>query len=157
METNSHGKPPGPDPEEHLGYWLRRVSNQVSGAFARALQDEGASVAEWMILCSVRQRPGITSGELATDLCVTRGAISKIVDKLEGKKWISRSSHAEDGRVQMLSMKAAGSRILPRLAGLAGRNDEQFFGCLTSEEGTTLRRLLVKLADFHQIRNIPIE
>lgn len=32
--------------ERHLGYWLRRVSNQVSGAFARALQERGLSVAE---------------------------------------------------------------------------------------------------------------
>jgi hypothetical protein len=36
--------------ENHLGYWLRLVSKQISAAFARALQERGLSVAEWVAL-----------------------------------------------------------------------------------------------------------
>ena len=36
--------------ETHLGYWLRRVSNRVSGAFAQALHAKQVSVAEWVML-----------------------------------------------------------------------------------------------------------
>ena len=42
--------------ETHLGYWLRRVSNHVSGAFARALQQRNVSVAEWVVLVEIEQR-----------------------------------------------------------------------------------------------------
>lgn len=146
-----------PDLETHLGYWLRRVSNHVSGAFARALQARHTSVAEWVVMCHVQARPGITSGEIAEKLRLTRGGVSKIIDKLEAKRWIVRSTNAKDGRVQLLSPTRQGSRILPQLAEIANQNDREFFEGLDAGERATLRRLLGKLVAFHQIREVPIE
>ena len=143
--------------ESHLGYWLRRVSNHVSGAFARALQTKHTSVAEWVVMCHVQGRPGITPGEIAKTLDLTRGAVSKVIDKLEAKRWVAHSTKPEDGRVQLLSLTRQGSRILPELAKIADQNDREFFECLDSDEKATLRRLLGKLVEFHQIRNVPIE
>ena len=88
---------------------------------------------------------------------MTRGAISKIVDKLEGKNWIERAVKREDNRVQLISLTRDGRRVLPELAEIADRNDEQFFGCLDGGERDILQGLLRKLADFHQIRDIPVE
>lgn len=161
METKAEDLPGRrgltPDLEVLLGYWLRRVSNRVSGAFARALQAEHTSVAEWIVLCLVQQRPGITPGELAAALDLTRGAVSKVIDKLEAKNWIARSTKPEDSRVQLLSLTRRGSRILPHLAEIADGNDREFFDALEAEERVTLRRLLRKLADVHQIRSVPME
>lgn len=143
--------------ELHLGYWLRRVSNHVSGAFARALQTRHTSVAEWVVLCHVQDRPGITPGALAEALDLTRGAVSKVIDKLEAKNWIARAAKPEDSRVLLLSLTRQGSRVLPQLAEIADRNDREFFDGLSAGERATLRRLLGKLAEFHQIRDVPIE
>ena len=151
------GQQPAPDLELHLGYWLRRVSNHVSGAFARALQRKRTSVAEWVVLCRVRERPGITPGELSAALDLTRGAVSKVLDKLEAKNWIVRSIKPEDSRVQLLSLTPPGRRILPQLADIADQNDRDFFDGLEAGERATLRRLLGKLAEFHQIRDVPID
>ena len=148
---------PAPDLELHLGYWLRRVSNQVSGEFARALQARHTSVAEWVVLCRVRERPGITPGELAEALALTRGAVSKVIDKLEAKNWITGSTKPEDNRVQLLFLTRQGSRVLPELAKIADRNDQTFFAVLEADERATLRRLLSKLADLHHIGAVPIE
>ena len=143
--------------ELHLGYWLRRVSTHVSGAFARALHARQTSVAEWVVLCHIGEKPGITPGELAEALDLTRGAVSKIVDKLEAKSWIERCARPGDARVQLLSLTSRGSRVVPQLAKIADRNDQHFFDVLESAERATLLRLLVKLADLHQIRNVPTE
>lgn len=145
------------DLELHLGYWLRRVSNHVSHAFARALQAKHTSVAEWVVLCRIQERPMITPGQLAEDLHLTRGAVSKIIDKLEAKRWITRSAKADDGRVQLLTLTRSGTRTLPQLAEIADRNDYTFFGGLEAEERDTLRRLLGKLTELHQIRDTPVE
>jgi len=145
------------DLELHLGYWLRRVSNHVSGAFARALQTRHTSVAEWVVLCHVRERPGITPGELAEALDLTRGAVSKVIDKLELKNWTRRSTKPGDSRVQLLSLTRRGSLILPQLVEIAHQNDRVFFYGLEADERATLRRLLGKLAEFHQIKDVPIE
>lgn len=145
-----------PDLESHLGYWLRRVSNHVSGAFARALQTRHISVAEWVVMCHVQRCQGITPGEVAEMLDLTRGAVSKVIDKLEAKKWIARSTKPQDGRVQLLSLTRLGSRILPELAKIADENDRQFFEGLDPEDRAALRRLLGKLTELNQIRDVPI-
>ena len=146
-----------PDLESHLGYWLRRVSNHISAAFARALQIRHTSVAEWVVMCHVQKCPGTTPGEVAKTLDLTRGAVSKVIDKLEAKRWIARSTKPQDGRVQLLSLTRQGSRILPELAAIADQNDREFFEGLHPEERATLQRLLVKLTELHQIRNVAIE
>ncbi len=93
--------------------------------------------------------PGITPGEIAEALGLTRGAVSKIIDKLEAKSWITRSTKPEDSRVQLLSLTRSGTRILPQLAKIADENDRESFAVLDPTESATLRRLLGKLADFH--------
>jgi len=143
--------------ERHLGYWLRRVSNQVSGAFAKALQERGLSVAEWVVLCAVRERPGVKPGELADALGLTRGAISKVVDKVEGKGWVERGSVAADQRMQVLSLTRRGRRLLPQLEEIADSNDGEFFACLSERERAGLWQVLRKLTAAHGMRDVPME
>lgn len=143
--------------EAHLGFWMRRVSNSVSGSFARCLKDQQASAAEWVLLRELLERGQATPKEMAELLGMTRGAVSKIVDKLEAKAWISIKGTPLDGRVQVLSLTRSGRRVVPRMARIADQNDERFFGCLTEEERDVLRKLLVKLAECNQIRSVPVE
>lgn len=152
METNS---PPALD--AHLGYWLRRVSNHVSGDFKRALQTRHTSVAEWVVLCHVHEQPGVTPGELAEALALTRGAVSKVIDKLEAKQWIAGATKADDNRVRLFSLTRNGAHVLPELRQIADRNDEAFFGVLRDAERATLQRLLIKLSQRHAIAAVPIE
>ena len=121
------------------------------------MQSKRTSVAEWVVMCHVQQRPGITPGELAEALTLTRGAVSKVIDKLEAKNWITSSIKPEDNRVRLFSLTRRGSRVLPELAEIADRNDQTFFDVLEAGERATLRRLLSKLVDLHHIGAVPIE
>jgi DNA-binding MarR family transcriptional regulator len=146
-----------PTLDAHLGYGLRRVSNEVSGAFARALQAEGVSVAAWVALRLLHGEGKRTPGDLAALMGMTRGAVSKIVDKLEAKALVTRTQSPEDNRVQWLSLTRSGQRLVPKLAALADRNDAHFFGCLNADEQTALRKLLEKLTDFHRLGEVPVD
>jgi DNA-binding MarR family transcriptional regulator len=157
METIEVTRPSISNLETHLGYWLRRISNAVSGEFARSLQARRTSVAEWVLLRNLWDRTEATPGEMAEALTMTRGAVSKIIDKIQLKGWIKSRTNPEDNRGQLLSLTAAGRRVVPALAELADRNDLKFFACLDTEEGTALRDLLGKLVSHHRIRNIPCE
>jgi DNA-binding MarR family transcriptional regulator len=143
--------------ESHLGYWLRLVSNRVSSSFAQTLQSQGLSIAEWVVLARIHDHTDSRPADLAAALNLTRGAISKILDKLESKDWISRAALETDNRVQLLTLTPGGKRILPKLTAIADRNDEAFFGALTDKERAALRHLLQKIGEANQIRNIPIE
>lgn len=143
--------------EAHLGYWLRRVSNHVSSAFARALQERQVSVAEWVVLRLIYGEAKRNSGDLASITGMTRGAVSKVLEKLEGKGLVARVPDARDRRVQWLSLTRKGLHQVPKLAALADRNDARFFDCLNAHERAELRRLLEKLTLFHQLPDVPIE
>ena len=143
--------------ERYFGYWLRRVSNHVSGKFKRALRTKGTSVAEWVVLCHVQERPGITPGELAEALGLTRGAVSKVIDKLEAKDWILGSTKPGDQRVRLFRITRKGGQILPELRKIADSNDRAFFCVLDEAERGALQRLLFKLIARHDIQAVPIQ
>lgn len=155
METPFTNPQRIPDLENHLGYWLRRVSNAVSGAFSRALQEKQTSVAEWVLLRELHERQQSTPGDLADILGLTRGAVSKIVDKLEAKGWVQADMKVNDSRSRLLSLTRQGRRNLPILAKIADRNDAHFFDCLDAKEQGVLRELLTRLADQHRIHDVP--
>ncbi|HEY1577386.1 MAG TPA: MarR family transcriptional regulator [Terracidiphilus sp.] len=157
METISKAKRHISGLESHLGYWLRRVSNSVSGEFARSLYARQTSVAEWVLLRHLYEREQATPGEFAEALTMTRGAISKIIDKLQAKGWIRSKVNPEDNRGQLLSLTPVGLRSLPELAEIADQNDQRFFACLDADERAALKSLLSKIAVHHQIRDVPVE
>lgn len=154
MET-SLGGPGGL--EEHLGYWMRRVSNRVSGSFARALEERGTSVGEWVLLRLLLEKEEASPAELADAMGMTRGAISKIVEKAETKDWVVSRSDPEDGRALRLRLTRKGLRVVPELARIANRNDERFFGQLSKGQRAELRKLLMKLTDSNEIDGIAVE
>jgi DNA-binding MarR family transcriptional regulator len=157
METTELDPSTGSAFEGHLGYWLRRVSNAVSSSFARALQEKRTSVAEWVVLRELYKRGKTSPGELADSLGLTRGAVSKIVDKLGAKGWVHMEAKESDSRFRVLSLTRAGRRSLPVLAEIADENDARYFDCLTAGEKNTLRELLIKLADHNHIHDVPTE
>lgn len=142
--------------EDHLGYWLRRVSNHVSGAFAAALAAEGVSVAEWVVLRLMHDQAPQAQRPLAEATGLTPGALSKVLDKLEAKGWATREAAAEDLRVQRCTLTRKGRSLVPRLARLADRNEARCFDGLSARERATLRALLLKLVQTHGLQGAPL-
>lgn len=130
---------------DHLGYWLRMVSNAVSRSFARKVEAQGVTVAEWVVLRLLLDHAGIAPSLLADRMGMTKGAISKLADRLVDKGLISRDASHNGGRGQSLSLTTAGRRLVPRLARLADENDTTFFQALSAPERNQLEALLRKI------------
>jgi DNA-binding MarR family transcriptional regulator len=141
----------------HLGYWLRLVSNQVSHAFASKLSTQGVTVAEWVLLRGLFGKEHVAPSELADSLGMTRGAISKLSDRLTAKGLISRTAHQQDGRAHTLALSREGKALVPALAKLADINDQAFFSCLSPSERSTLLKLMQQIAVTHDIRAVPTD
>jgi DNA-binding MarR family transcriptional regulator len=143
--------------ETHLGYWLRFVSNHVSHAFALKLQARDVTVAEWVVLRDLFDGDGIPPSQLADRLGMTRGAISKLADRLITKNLVERTTSTEDRRQQTLSLTAAGRKLVPALSALADRNDAEFFGHLKPAERAALEKMLHDIVRRHDLKTIPTE
>jgi DNA-binding MarR family transcriptional regulator len=146
------------DLETHTGFWLRFVSNHVSQAFASKLAATGVTVAEWVILRQMYGRHDQqTASALVASTGLTKGAVSKLLDRLIAKGYVERQEREDDRRVQDIQLTPEASKLVPKLAAIADRNDDEFFAILSSSERTELKRVLRKLVSEHGLRQIPIE
>jgi len=144
------------DLASHTGYLLRMVSNAVSLEFARKVAAEGVTVAEWVMLRSLYGSDAIAPSVLARKMGMTKGAISKLADRLLGKGLVERTGNPDDRRGHSLSLSAAGRRKVPILASLADANDAVFFAGMANEDQGRLRALLQLLIANHGLTAMPV-
>ena len=157
MNRTKPSSAPVSELKKHVGFWMRFVSNHVSHAFARKLVASGVTVAEWVVLRELYDQEAMASSVLAERAGMTRGAASKLVDRLVGKELVSRRDRTDDRRFQDIALTASGRRLLPALAALADRNDDEFFHPLSAKERETLIATLKKLVQAHGLHKLPIE
>jgi DNA-binding MarR family transcriptional regulator len=148
---------PEPSPlTAHLGFWMRMVSNQVSGSFARKLEAAGVTVTEWVVLRTLFG-DGAAPSAVAEAVGLSRGQVSKLVDALTRRGLVLREESASDRRYQRLRLSARGEAVVPRLAALADANDADHFACLNPGERRKLFELLKKAAAALPSQRIPIQ
>lgn len=146
-----------PNLTAHLGYWLRYVSNHVSQAFARKVEANGVTVAEWVLMRRLLDEKGISPSRLADGVGMTRGAITKLADRLIAKSLLERVADPEDGRAQVLSLTPAGRALVPKLAALADANDAEFFDHLSDRDRAALLRLLRGIVKKRNLKSLPVD
>ena len=143
--------------KSHLGFWMRLVSNHVSHAFARKLERSGVTVAEWVVMREMYGESLTSPSLVAGRIGMTRGAITKLIDRLLAKGYVTRQESSGDRRFQEIALTSAGRRLVPALAALADQNDEEFFHPLSRQERKTILSLLKKLVEAHGLKNLPTE
>ncbi|TGL72545.1 MarR family winged helix-turn-helix transcriptional regulator [Leptospira jelokensis] len=144
--------------KSHLGYHLRVVSNAVSHAFAKKLSHLDVTVAEWVILREMYANPTNTSPSIVAEFTgLSRGAVSKLIDRLLHKGLVSREEGSVDRRYQEIKLTKQGRTLVPKLAKVADENDAYFFLRLTAAEKKEILRILLKLTNIHKLNTNPIE
>jgi DNA-binding MarR family transcriptional regulator len=141
----------------HLGYWLRYVSNHVSHAFAQKLAGQGVTVAEWSLLRVLYDAGATPPSTLAATMGVTRGAVTKLADRLAAKGLVARTASPTDGRAQTLALTDAGRTLVPTLAALADRNEAEFFDHLPAADRALLERLLKDIVRRRGLTAMPLD
>jgi DNA-binding MarR family transcriptional regulator len=140
----------------HLGFWLRFVSNHVSGAFRQKLAKHDIAVAEWALMRELYENEQPPS-EIALCLGMTRGGVTKLTDKLVARDLVVRTVSKADQRRQSLSLSSAGRRLVPQLAALADLNEREFFGHLPKATVQRLTEHMRALVEHHNLRSVPVQ
>jgi DNA-binding MarR family transcriptional regulator len=148
---------PVSDLTAHLGYWLRYVSNHVSQAFARKVEASGVTVAEWVLMRQLLEVEPLAPSRLAERMGMTRGAITKLADRLIAKSLLVRAADPQDGRAQTLALARSGRALVPELAALADANDAEFFDLLGPEDRTALFRILREIVEKRSLKSLPVD
>ncbi len=143
--------------DAHLGYWLRFVSNHVSHAFSRRIAAHGVTVAEWVVLRALFDAGAVMPSILAERLGMTRGAITRLADRLVAKTLIVRTAGADDLRTQTLALTEAGHALVPVLSSLADANDAEFFGSIDPATHATIAAAMKAIVRRKGLRSVPVD
>ena len=131
--------------EQHVGYWLRCLSNFVSHSFAERLAKQGVSVAQWVVLRTLYDGDVLTLNDATKQVGVDKSTLSRMMERLVLKGLASRFE-GPDRRSVGLRLTSAGKKLVPKLAKLADENDEAFFHTLSSRQRqeflTVIKQLL---------------
>lgn len=138
---------------------VKRVnrSTDLSQAFARRLEDQDVTVAEWAAMRELYGADCLAPSRLPEQLGLTRGAISKLADRLIVKGLATRTADPSDARAQTLALTARGRGLVPKLAALADENDAEFFAHLSTKERLMMERVLKDIVRIRGLKTIPVD
>jgi len=144
---------------EHLGYWLRQLSNRVSTSFAERLERHGVSVPQWVVLRVLFDANAMPLKEIVSRVGVDQGALSRMVERLIALGLVAREEDRNDRRAVAISLTPGGRKLVPRLAKEADENDATFFASLNPRQHeefvSTIKSLLT--LNGGDSRGIPID
>jgi DNA-binding MarR family transcriptional regulator len=134
-------------PEPQLAAWraLLEAHAAVMSHAEQALSEAGLPPLTWYdVLWVVRESPQRRArlGELAARLTISRGGMTKLVDRLEDAGLLRREPAADDRRGSYAVLTAAGEMTLKRMWPTYAGVLAQVVGPLSASEANTLRRLL---------------
>lgn len=129
----------------HTGYWLRILSNHVSGRFSDRLRRHRVSVPQWNVLRVVYGRGSLSLKEIADTLDTDQGALSRMIERLLNLGLVTRVESLVDRRAVAISLTKEGTRLVPKLSHEADENDRAFFGSLSERELKAFQHTIHKL------------
>jgi DNA-binding MarR family transcriptional regulator len=129
-----------------LAYTLRLAASVTHQSLTRALASQGVTAAEWLLLRDLHAAGAVPQTRLADRLGLTRGAVSKLVDRLVAKRLLVRGrGGGGDRRIQIIGLTGTGALLVPDLATAAAASDAATFASLSSRERAALASALGKL------------
>uniref|UniRef100_UPI0036A6D9A0 MarR family winged helix-turn-helix transcriptional regulator n=1 Tax=Streptomyces sp. NPDC059680 TaxID=3346904 RepID=UPI0036A6D9A0 len=129
---------------DHLGYWLRRLSDEVHGRFEAELGRHDVTVSQWGVMASVIHGHDTTKA-VAAHMDIDPGAVSRLVDRLVAKGLIRREPDPASRRSVRLVLTEQGQALVPELAEIADRNDAHYFGSLDAGQRQQLEEWIRRL------------
>ncbi|RKF20504.1 MarR family transcriptional regulator [Altericroceibacterium spongiae] len=130
----------------HLPAHLLRRAHQLSTAlFAIELPDEDLTAIQYATMIAVADLGETDSTTISRTIGVDRATLGGVVDRLEKKGMLSRTSCPVDRRVKMLRVTDAGLAVLQRIEPAVMNVQQRLTQNLTAEESELFCSLLLKM------------
>jgi len=129
-----------------IGPALRTAASRIAQREARLLSAHGVTLAESELLRAVFDSGPTAPSAVADRLGLTRGAVSKLVDRLRAKRLLVRAaSGTADRRYQTLALTGGGAMLMPALVQAAENCEATAFGHLSANDRAKIVALLARI------------
>lgn len=115
---------------------LFKANNLFSRAIAKHLSEFGLTISQHSVMAFLRANgeQGLALSELGEILSLSPANITNVVDRLEEKGWVRRTSHGSDRRVKIIQLTEQGEEVERRVFELHGSRLQEMLGAHLSEE-----------------------
>ena len=134
-------------PSDSVGYLMRRIITVVAQQIEHELEPSGLTNAQWVPLFKLALGSATTGAELARECELDAGAMTRLLDRLEGKGLCRRERSSEDRRVVNLEMTDEGREAVKVVPQVLSSVQNQLLAGFTVEEWETLKEFLRRILD----------
>jgi len=133
------------DPAHSLGRLLRKVVGSISRDIDARMADLDLTNKQWAPLIMLMRCRCHTAAGLARELEVDTGAMTRMLDRLEGKGFVRREPSADDRRVVKLALTAEGEQVSQRVPEILTASFNRHLAGFTVEELEQLVSMLKRM------------
>jgi DNA-binding MarR family transcriptional regulator len=132
-----------------VGYLARRartlMTSRIEALFAERFADKDITFVQYVVLMCLRDDLARTSAEICQYVCYDSGALTRVIDQMEKRRWLKRKRSTTDRRVIELSLTALGRKTVESLIVVAVEFYNEMLADFTHAEADTLISLMTKL------------
>ncbi len=129
------------------GHHIRRLQQIAVAIFLQETEPHGVTPVQYAALQSVCNTPGIDQRTLARGIGFDTSTIAGVIDRLEARGLLARSTTPDDRRVRLLSLTDEGHDVLAALTPAMRRAQDRMLEPLPPAERAEFMRMLRLLVD----------
>ena len=132
---------------DSIGHQLFGVTLLMRREVDRRMVEHDLTDAQWKPLWMLKLGRASNAIELAREMDIDAGAVTRMLDRLEGKGLLERVRSEADRRVVHLRLTAAGEAVAKKVPFVLAAVNNDFLRGFTEAEWKQLRRLLARMSD----------
>jgi len=131
--------------DTNVGRLISRVRHALMLSVDARLLPLGLTAAQWSVVVYLAEQIASTPAELASLLNYDRGAMTRLIDRLESKGFVVRSPNRTDRRSVTLALTATGRAAYPEIRPLIVDVLNELLRGFTATEVSQLESLLGRM------------
>jgi DNA-binding MarR family transcriptional regulator len=133
--------------EDSLGYLVNRVTRSIAQQLAEEIRPAGVAIGQWAVLMFLWARDAMSQADLSRLVAIEPPTMVRTIDRMVRDGLVTRIADPSDRRVSRIHLTDRGRSLRDELVPKAVTVNATTLGRLSTSEGRTLRRLLVKLLE----------
>jgi len=130
---------------ESMGRLIYKTSLSLRNFAEKMLSPYDLTVEQLHLLKSASSAAGLSQNQLCLQLGKNPANISRILDRLEKKKWIARESNPSDRRSSLVVLTDEGKRVIDEVSSKFESYSHCLMEGINNEEEGIFRRVLEKI------------
>jgi DNA-binding MarR family transcriptional regulator len=132
---------------DSVGYLLNQVVISMRRQIEQAMTAHDLTAAQWYPLWKLKRDGPGTAQELARDMDIDAGAMTRLIDRLAAKGLVERLRSASDRRVVVLTLTTEGQAVAAHIPQVLAEVNNAYLRGFSRDEWQLLKQLLRRMLD----------